>query len=79
MTRAALPAGRAWVMNYRLKVVLIQLGGLLALLGLWWFFTDVHPIWPKYVMPDPAAVWTEIKFGLFGQAPDGKLSMAIVN
>ncbi|ULH16854.1 ABC transporter permease [Deinococcus sp. KNUC1210] len=66
-------------MNYRLKVVSIQLGGLLALLGLWWFFTDVRPIWPKYVLPDPGAVWTEMKFGLFGKSPDGKLTMSILN
>ena len=79
MTGAALPTVGVRRVNYRLKVALIQLGVLLVLLGLWWFFTDVRPLWPRYVLPDPAAVWTEVHYGLFGHAPDGKLSMAILN
>ncbi|WP_425147722.1 ABC transporter permease [Deinococcus sp.] len=79
MTGAAVASGRGKPMNYRLKVVLLQLALLVFLLALWWFFTDVYALRPKYIIPDPGAVWTEMKFGLFGKSPDGKLTMSVIN
>lgn len=66
-------------LSRRARTALLQLGGLLLLLLLWWVLTDVRKIWPAYVMPGPKAVWTEISYGLFGKAPDGKLAGAILS
>lgn len=60
------------------RVLLWQLLGLLLLLGVWHLVTAVLKLYPPYVFPSPAQVWTEISYGLWGTGPqDGKLLSAI--
>lgn len=62
----------------RWRVLSWQLIGLLLILAVWWLVTDVLKLYPPYVFPSPQAVWTEIKYGLWGTGPqDGKLLAAI--
>ncbi|ASN80318.1 MULTISPECIES: ABC transporter permease [Deinococcus] len=62
----------------RLRSLSWQLAGLLLLVALWWLVTDVLRLYPPYVFPSPGAVWTEIRYGLWGTGPqDGKLLAAI--
>ncbi|WP_110885071.1 ABC transporter permease [Deinococcus yavapaiensis] len=56
-----------------------QLVGVAALLLVWWFFTKVRPLFPSYVLPAPDAVLKELQYGLFGELPDGRLGVSIIN
>lgn len=63
----------------RSRAWLAQIVGVLGVLFVWWFFTKIRPVFPSYVMPAPDAVLKELQYGLFGELPDGRLGVSIVN
>lgn len=74
LTSTVSPARR-----FRFGPLLWQLGGLAALLLLWWLATDALRLYPPYVFPGPRAVWEEISYGLWGTGPqDGKLLISVL-
>ncbi|WP_084474046.1 ABC transporter permease [Deinococcus pimensis] len=56
-----------------------QIVGILAVLFVWWLVTDVLKVWPAYILPPPEAVLEEFSYGLFGEAPGGRLTQSILN
>ena len=63
----------------RRNMLWAQLLGVALIVLAWWLLTDVFHVWEEYVFPPPQDVWEEFSYGLFGQAPGGRLGLAIAN
>jgi NitT/TauT family transport system permease protein len=56
-----------------------QIVGIVLVVTVWWFVTSVLKLWPAFIMPPPQAVLEEFSYGLFGEAPGGRLAQSILN